>query len=283
MMERSQLETALIPDARKRSIADLDETDRQILDEIQSDFPLDARPFRVVGERIGRPEADVIQRVASMRPAIIRQISAIFDTRRLGYRSSLAAFAFAPHRLERGAQIINRHPGVSHNYQRNHRFNLWFTLAVSPDADLERSIQKLAELSQPDDHVVLQTLRMYKIGVELDMSGSRPITERRAMHTARADWDQVVPLDAKDRATIVELQKDIAIVERPFHAVAEALHISDDELFRGTRELQARGALRRIAAILRHHNAGYAANAMGVWQVPDEARTDELGFQMASF
>ena len=268
---------------RKRSADELDDTDRELLDEIQNDFPLDARPYRVLGQRFGLSEDKVIERMARLKGTIIRQVSAIFDTRRLGYQSSLVAFAFPEDGVDAGAHIINRHPGVSHNYRRNHRLNLWFTVAVSPDADLDRTIEVLAEQSQPDDWVKLQTLRMYKIGVELDMTGKRSITERKKVHNAGDDWNVKLDFSPDERATIVELQKDLPAVRRPFLPLAEALGISEDQLFERARNLQERGAMRRYAAILRHRNVGYAFNAMGVWEVPDGAPVDELGYQMASF
>src|SRR5690349_835026 len=109
----------------------MDERDRQLLNQMQNDFPLAERPFRALAERLDSSEADVLARVERLRAEkILRQVSAIFDTKALGYKSSLVAMRAAPGRVHEAAQILNEHPGVSHNYERNHEFNLWFTIAV---------------------------------------------------------------------------------------------------------------------------------------------------------
>ncbi|MXY45629.1 MAG: Lrp/AsnC family transcriptional regulator, partial [Chloroflexi bacterium] len=109
----------------------MDLVDRKILNVIQTRFPLVEKPFEAVGEEIGIPESEVIERVAERKSKnVVRQISAIFDTRRLGYKTTLVAMRLPADELDAAAQVINEHPGVSHNYARNGHFNLWFTLAV---------------------------------------------------------------------------------------------------------------------------------------------------------
>ncbi len=120
----------------------LDATDRKLLNAMQTGFPLVSRPFVAIGEELGLGEADVLERMASYREGgVLRQISAIFDTRRLGYQSILVAVRVDPARLDEVASVLNRHPGVSHNYGRTHGFNLWFTLAVHPDEDLKATVE----------------------------------------------------------------------------------------------------------------------------------------------
>ena len=106
----------------------MDDTDRKLLNVLQSSFPLTEEPFREIGERAGLSEDDAIARVTALKETnVVRQISAIFDTRRLGYKTVLVAMRLSPERLDPAAQTINEHPGVSHNYSRNGPFNLWFT------------------------------------------------------------------------------------------------------------------------------------------------------------
>ena len=113
----------------------LDDLDSRLLNLIQEEVPLVERPFAAIAEKLGTDEPEVLARMAAMKGGphpIIRQISAIFDTKALGYKSSLVAARIAPERLAEAAEVINRHPGVSHNYQRNHAYNLWYTVAVPP-------------------------------------------------------------------------------------------------------------------------------------------------------
>src|SRR5437879_1484102 len=110
---------------------ELDDLDKRLLNHVQGEFPMAVRPFMALGEALGISETEVIRRVQRLKEAeAIRQVSAIFDTRSLGYQSSLVAMRLAPERLNAAAEIINSHPGVSHNYKRNNAFNLWFTIAL---------------------------------------------------------------------------------------------------------------------------------------------------------
>ncbi len=160
----------------------LDAIDRRLLDVVQAAVPLEPRPFDAIARSIGIDEADCLARLRRLRDeaAIIRQISAIFDTRALGYESSLVGAQIAPQRLEGAAAIISGHPGVSHNYQREHELNLWFTLAVEPGSSLglQGTVDRLRELTGAARMLLLPTLRTYKIGVRFDLSGDVPLAAR---------------------------------------------------------------------------------------------------------
>jgi DNA-binding Lrp family transcriptional regulator len=266
-------------------IRELDTLDQQLLNLVQADFPVEHAPFVRLAERLGSTEAAVIERVDRLRQArVIRQISAIFDTRSLGYQSTLVAMRFAPEDLEQGAAIINEHPGVSHNYRRNHEFNLWFTLATPPGSDIDATLQRLHELSGAKVTRKLQTLKLFKIGVKLDMTGQKDITRHEDPDYTGIQRDMALtsPLSRRDIAVIRAVQDDMPLVPHPFEECARSQGLTEDELFAGMADLQRRGHLRRVAAILHHRRAGYAANAMAVWAVPEE-RAEELGRQMAEF
>lgn len=109
----------------------------EILSRIQKKFPLVAQPFKSIADELGMSEDEVLEILQEQkRNNIIRQTSAIFDTKRLGYKSSLVAFKMPKEKIDRAVEIINSHPGISHNYERNHDFNIWFTLGVTPDSIL---------------------------------------------------------------------------------------------------------------------------------------------------
>lgn len=266
-------------------IRDIDALDQELLNQVQADFPVEHAPFATLGERLGISEQEAIERTQRLRDRqVIRQISAIFDTRSLGYSSTLVAMRFAPEKLERGAAIINEHPGVSHNYRRNHEFNLWFTLATPPGGDIDATLQKLHELSGAEVTRKLQTLKLFKIGVKLDMTGTKDVTRQEDPDYTgiQRDFALTSPLTERDVAVIRAVQDDIPLVPHPFEECARTQGLSEAELFDGMADLQRRGHLRRVAAILHHRRAGYAANAMAVWAVPEE-RAEELGRQMADF
>jgi DNA-binding Lrp family transcriptional regulator len=268
------------------SLARMDEVDRRLLNRIQEDFPLVEEPFAALGRALGCDEAEVLARTRRLREErVIRQISAIFDTRALGYHSTLVAMRIAPGRLEEAARQVSAHPGVSHNYARQHEYNLWFTLAVPPWQDVTEAAEGLGRRVGAERTRVLPTLRLFKIGVRLDVAGERgPETQETGHVYAGADAERGrgVPLTPRDIAFIRELQRDLPTVPRPFAPWAANLGCAPADLFAWCARMQAAGKLRRFAAVLRHQNAGFVSNAMGVWRVPAE-RVAEVGPLMASF
>ena len=265
----------------------MDDLDRRLLNVIQADFPLVSRPFQALGTPLRLGEAEVIGRIATLKTRrIIRQISAIFDTRSLGYRSSLVAMRVQPERLDAAATAVNSHPGVSHNYGRNHAFNLWFTLAVPPTSDFEWTVQHLHVMAGADSTRVLPTLRLFKLGMQLDMegkSGAERVESRDAGYSeARRPSAGREGLGPDDIAVIRELQEDVPLVPEPYRPMAKRMGISEANLFELAAHLSTRGYLRRVAAVLHHREAGFRANAMGVWVVPS-GRSEEVGQIMGSF
>jgi DNA-binding Lrp family transcriptional regulator len=157
----------------------LDAIDQALLNEMQDRFPLVREPLAALAATVGADEDDVIARLRRLRESeILRQVSPIFDTKALGYQSSLVAMRVADVALARAADVVNAHPGVSHNYKRTHDFNMWFTIAVPPGADLQAHVDALHELAGATSTRMLPTLRLYKIGVTLDMTGERAMDDR---------------------------------------------------------------------------------------------------------
>ena len=260
----------------------LDAVDKKLLNDIQWVFPLVDRPYLEIAKRYDISEEDVMCRIAFLKNmGIIRQINAIFDTRRLGYKSALIAFAVRPDKLDSVAEKINEHPGVSHNYERNHEYNMWFTLAVPPGSDMKKDLDRMASFEGVIKHRVLPTLKLYKIGVRLDMVNKDP-DKLAPTDKVKHPNQEKVQLDERDREFIRELQKDLAVVPEPFKELANSLGITTAQLFAKAAEYENTGIMRRFAAILRHREAGFVANGMVVWQVP-ENRIDEVGLRLAAF
>ncbi len=260
----------------------IDPLDKQLLNEIQWTFPLSSRPYLEIATKHGLTEEDVMKRISLMKLiGLIRQINAIFDTRKLGYKSALVAFAVKKDRLDSVALEVNKHPGVSHNYERDHEFNMWFTLAVPADGDLKRDLEIMASLEGVIKFRLLPTLKLYKIGVKLDMVNSDPNKITPDDKVKKMDLKKF-ELTSRDKEFIRELQKDLEVTPRPFDTLAKNLGITVDELFKKAIEYETMGVMRRFAAILRHRDAGFAANGMIVWMVPED-KMDEVGYKLASF
>jgi len=263
---------------------ELDSTDRQLLDLLQSSFPLHVEPYREVAKLAGLSEAEVLKRTQQLKEAkIIRQVTPIFDTRSLGYQSMLVAAKVDTEAPHKSAQVVNKHPGVSHNYLRNHDFNLWFTVAVSPNSKLglERTLELISEEAGFEKYRQLPTLTLFKINMNLKMSGdSSDLKAQQKVAPAREL--KRVDISEEDGRLIWVLQGDLEVTSRPFAAPAKELGLSEEELLDRCRDLSQRGVLRRTAAILYHRRAGFSANGMGVWVVPEQ-QIAEIGPKMAAY
>ncbi|MBI4597064.1 MAG: Lrp/AsnC family transcriptional regulator [Candidatus Omnitrophica bacterium] len=262
----------------------LDPIDRALLTEVQKQFPVVHRPFEQLGEKLGLSEQECLARVGRLKSEhVIRQLSAIFDTRTLGYQSTLAAMKVDPERVDEAAEVVNQHPGVSHNYKRNDPFNIWFTIAVPPGDSLEQVIQILHTLARAEETIILPTLRLYKIGVKLDLTGQESALESpEDIYDEKKRWAQKPPLSDTDIRLIRVLQEDLPLLEMPYAVWAEQADMSEEDVFAWATQMERLGYMRRFAAILHHRNAGFLANAMVVWQVPQE-QADVVGEQMALF
>jgi DNA-binding Lrp family transcriptional regulator len=277
------------PVAKVRSRKDgsavpLDELDKRLLNLLQGSFQIAPRPFAHVAELAGVAEDDVLTRTKRLLDErIIREITPIFDTRVLGYSSMLVAARVDPEHPWRAAKVINSHPGVSHNYLRDHDFNLWFTIATEPDSKLglQGTLDLLQGLTGAESVRQLPTLRLFKIRMDLEMEKG---TDALAAAAETSDYrePEAIELSDLDVAVIRATQGPMEVVPEPFAAAAAELGISQQALFDHLESMRERRALRRVAAILFHRRAGFSANGMGVWNVPED-RILELGPRMASF
>jgi siroheme decarboxylase len=275
------------PRAGELHVDQLEDADRELLNAVQWDFPLEPRPYLVLAERLGSDEAEVRARIARVKElGVLRQLSAIFDTRALGYGSSLVAAKIDPDRVDEAAAVISAHPGVSHNYKRNHAYNLWYTIAVPPGDSLDDHIEVLHRASGALVTRKLPTLKLYKIGVKLDMTGQTPADARFDVleheRPERREHMDAPELSDLEVAAIRISQEDLPLIERPFAAEAEQIGTDEETLLAMLRSFKERKLMRRFAAVMNHRSAGYKANAMGVWAVPDE-ELDEMGPRMAGF
>ncbi len=257
----------------------MDELDRQLLNRIQASVPIVARPFAQLASELGCDESAVIDRITTLRQAgIIREISAIFDAVALGYRQALVAMNVPPEKLDRAGRIAAEHPGVSHCYGRAGEVNLWLTLATSPHSKLglEASASLLARLTGATGHMVLPTIRRYKLQVRFDMESDEP-TPAPAPNTPDAPGASK-PAPAKKTApaltdtqlrVIAALQIDLPAESEPFASLAATKGLDVDTLLACGREFLDAGQMRRYSAVLHHRAAGSKANVLVAWIADD--------------
>jgi siroheme decarboxylase len=269
---------------RGGSAVPLDEADKRLLNLLQGSFPLAERPYAEIARLAELSEDEVLRRTSRLLDErIIREITPIFDTRVLGYRSMLVAAKVDPEHPWGPAKVVNSHPGVSHNYLRDHEFNLWFTIATEPGSrlGLEGTLELLQRLTGAESIRQLPTLRLFKIRMDLEMEKG---TDALAAVAEPVDYaePEAIELSELDVATIRATQGPMQAIAEPFAAAAAELRMSVPALLDQLESMRERRALRRVAGILFHRRAGFSANGMGVWKVPEE-RILELAPRMASF
>jgi siroheme decarboxylase len=262
----------------------LTDADKQLLNLMQGRFGIEPRPYAAVARELGVEEDAVLTRIQELLDKrIIRQVTPIFDTRALGYESMLVAARVDPENPWRPAKIVNAHPGVSHNYLRNHDFNMWFTIAVEEDSELglDGTLEVLQRETGADSVRMLPTLKLFKIRMDLEMERGTDALATVAEEVAPAPVEKV-PYDELDKAVIRATQGDLPVISEPYAPAAAELGMTQAALIDHLLGMQERGILRRVAAILFHRRAGFSANGMGVWRVPED-RIHAVGMRMASF
>jgi len=275
------------PKVRSRkggSAIPLDDSDRALMNLLQSRFPLEERPFDAIAAAAELELDDVMARTQRLlEKRIIREITPIFDTRALGYSSMLVAAKVDSENPQRAARIVNAHPGVSHNYLRTHDFNLWFTIATPPDSELglDRTLEVLMDKTGATSMRELPTLTLFKINMNLEMEGDTKALASSVAAEPPRELD-AQPYDETDIAVIRALQGPMEAVERPYDAAAAEAGMQTEELLAHLEGMAERKILRRVAAILYHRRAGFSANGMGVWKVPEDEIL-ETGRRMAAF
>ena len=148
----------------------MDDIDRKILNEIQSDFPITSRPYLELGRRLNLSEREVLERIGRMKEeGIIRRIGGNFHSGRLDFPSTLCAAKVPEEKLEQFVEAVNRHDGVTHNYLRNHVYNVWFTF-IAEDMDfIEGALREISEETGVTEILNLPAERMFKIKVDFEV------------------------------------------------------------------------------------------------------------------
>jgi DNA-binding Lrp family transcriptional regulator len=249
---------------------------------------LEERPFATDALGIGMAESEAIERLADLlQRGLIRDVSGIFNYRALGYHGTLVALRIDIERIESAAAVISGHPGVSHNYRRDHAYSLWFTLVVPCDEDVEKRANELAARAGAGGVLVLPAERMYKVRTFFPATGSeRPGSPAGSPHKSSTFPERGAPcakpcFDEVERATIRALQEAMPLVPTPFDVLAEGVGLSTAELLDCARDLTRRHVLRRYAAVVRHAALGYSTNVMVALDV-DKSNVDRAGAALAA-
>lgn len=270
----------------------MDDLDRSILNTVQTSFPIESRPYQVLAELNGTTEQEAWQRVQALRQeGIIRRLGGVFDSHRLGYKSTLCAAKVPEDKIQPLVDLLLSIPGVTHNYLRSHEYNMWFTLIAPSQIVEEETLNQIKELLGTSQVYSLPATALYKISVDFDFNFERPGSDTQQDQEqgrfspgawSKGKKPEPYPLDDQDKALIRVLQGDLSGTLTPFADIARELSWGEGAVLACTLGLLKVGIIRRFGSVLRHQRAGFTANAMGVWKVPDE-RAEEIGKVMASF
>ncbi len=260
-----------------------DSIDRKLLNLIQADFPLVHEPYAELGERLGIDGDEVIERIARFKQTgLVRQISPVLDGRRLGYQTTLVAMRVPETSREAAEETLRQHPGVSHGYERDHRFNIWFTLALPPEADVDEELAELTAGFETEALFALPAIKLFKIGAYFDVGGDGDTQSRTgvALNPSGALPDRIA-LSEDDRRVLRQLQRDLPLEATPYRAMAADIGIDEATFLSRCRELVDRGAMRRYGASVNHRQAGFEGNGMACWTVAADG-VDDAGRRLAA-
>lgn len=259
----------------------LDDIDRKLLNLVQLEFPLTVEPYAELGVPLGIGGGEVIRRIEQLKTAgIIRQIGPVIDARSLGYRTTLVAMRVNESQLDKAAQVIVEHPGVSHAYERDHHFNFWFTLTIPPATDPATELKRLTGPVGAEAVFALPALKLFKLRVYFAMGDESQSAAE--METPPGEiLRTTVELSWLDRLVINELQQDLPLVTQPFTDISDRLGMAVENLLARCRWLKQRGVMRRFGAAINHKRAGFQANAMTCWVAPPDM-VDAVGHRLAA-
>lgn len=234
-----------------------------LIDRWQRNFPLVERPFAVVGRSAGLDESATIATFNRLRAdGVISRIGAVVKPHSVG-ASTLAAMQVPPEQLERVAAIVSGEPLVTHNYERTHALNLWFVIAGGATAEAMASTIKRIEERTGLSVLDLPLLEAYHLDLGFPLGG-----EGAGQRENIESSGEYRP-DPLDRNILAAIEDGLPLVERPYRAVAEHLGRDQQAVIDRLEQLTASGIVTRFGCVVRHRALGYSANAMAVWDIPD--------------
>ncbi|MFC1988371.1 AsnC family transcriptional regulator [Chloroflexota bacterium] len=258
----------------------LDRIDRNLLNRLQAEFPITSRPYASLGEDFNITEDEVIRRIQQLKTSgLIRVIGPLLNIRKLDYRTTLVAMRVLEPELDKAAQIITNHPGISHAYERNHHFNLWFTMAVPSSVDMDTALKEMFSTVNTEAVFSLPALKLFKLRVFFDSGGDEQIetTQKPERKTCQPENG----LSPADRAVINQIQQDLPLIPRPFSDMAERAGLDEEEFLKQCQSLLSRETIRRFSASINHRKVGFEANTMTCWIAPEE-KVEMAGQKLSS-
>ena len=249
----------------------------RLLNSFQRDFPLTPRPFAVLAAQLNSDEMSVIASLQDLqRRGLISRVGAVFRPNAVG-ASALAALAVAPERLAEVAAIINARVEINHNYEREHHYNLWFVANAASAENLQLALHEIELACDCGSVLILPMLEDFHIDLGFDLAGTAACRSVHHKATPAPQTYGMAQLADAERALLAVLQHGLPLVPQPYAALGVDEQFAIAALARWT----GSGVIKRFGIIVRHHELGFTANAMVVWNVPDDL-VSALGRRIAA-
>lgn len=246
--------------------------EQKVLNDYQQVFPLELRPFSKIAQTIDSDEDTVLKTVCSLKErGFISRIGPVFSPNTVG-ASTLAAIAVDISELDAIAAVVNSFESVNHNYQREHQYNLWFVVTASDKHELLNELNVIAETTGYEV-LSLPMLRAFHIDLGFDLNFSDKPNNlqepRQATHRSQNRPDQYYQITDTDERVIEVIQAGLPLCKDPYARLAKLAGVSSERFLETLQQLRHAGVIRRWGVVVRHHELGYRANAMVVWDIPD--------------
>ena len=272
----------------------------ELIFQLQKGIPIVPEPFEIIGEKIGLTGTHVVELISSFfNQGIARRLGGIFDVRRLGYTSVLCAAIIPEDVVDEVARSITPFQGITHCYLRTSADdlgsappmrddglvmpNLWFTLS-SLGESFEDELQSVRNSVAPYTFLTLPALKRFKINVILDprqRKNIEPVPSLAVTGQGRPVWDGVIRSFSLHEKILIRSLRQLPVTARPFNPLALANGYDPEELCALLKNWEHEGILKRVSLILKHRNAGFKANGMCIWRVPDET-VEVVGRKLAA-
>ena len=266
----------------------LDTLDKELLQHLQDKFPLAKRPWAEIGKRLGITEEEVLSRSERLSSdGVIRKLRTILNGQKVGgCASTLMAMRVPAEKMEKVVSIVNEYMSVTHNYQREHDYNLWFTVTTCGGKDLRSTVDEIkGRTGIPDSDVLdLPTTRVFKVDVRFKFTDFKDDSDRNdiSIPNERTKMNKDDEPNETDQAILRAAQEGIPVVKEPFAGIAREAGISQDEVIARLKRLISNGVIKRLGISINQRKVGIVANAVVAWRVPQE-HVERIGKMLSSY
>lgn len=241
--------------------------DIKILDRIQQEFPICHQPFKTLALNLGLTEDVVLNRIKVLKEkGFIRRITPLFDSSKLGYMGTLIAMKVNNERIDEVAEIINQYPEITHNYERDGEYNIWFTLIARSNEEIEKIITQIKAKTKIDQILNLKRVNKFKIAAVFEIEKKSLPLDFEEDEIYNSQPQKIFSLDKIDTAILKELQENIPLINKPYQFIAQKIGITQKELFEKIAWYKKTGIIRKVRAVLDHYKIGMGENVMIVFK-----------------